>query len=147
MELKGDSEIAGIDTGKLVLSPTRTYAPVIKKILDHYRKDIHGMVHCSGGAQTKVVHFIENLHVIKDNMFPFPPRFRMIQEQSSTSWEEMYKVFNMGHRMELYVPGNIAEELIQISQEFDIDARIVGRCKFSDRNKVSIKSEFGSFEY
>ncbi len=136
-----------IDAGKLVLSPTRTYAPVIKKMLDKFRSQIHGMVHCSGGAQTKVLHFVENLHVIKDNLFPVPPLFKTIQEQSGTAWDEMYKVFNMGHRMELYVPEEIASELIEISKSFNIDAQIVGRCEASDNTELTIKSEFGTFKY
>lgn len=133
--------------GKLVLSPTRTYAPVIKQILEKYRSQIHGMVHCSGGAQTKVLHFIENLHVIKDNLFPCPPLFHLIQEQSGTSWEEMYKVFNMGHRMELYVPAEIADDLVAISQSFGVDAQLIGRVTRSERKKVTIRSEFGTFSY
>ncbi len=136
-----------IDAGKLVLSPTRTYAPVIKKMLDKFRSQIHGMVHCSGGAQTKVLHFVENLHVIKDNLFPVPPLFKTIQEQSGTAWDEMYKVFNMGHRMELYVPEDIASELIEISKSFNIDAQIVGRCEASDNTELTINSEFGTFKY
>ncbi|SMO49236.1 AIR synthase related protein [Solitalea koreensis] len=136
-----------IDAGKLVLSPTRTYAPVIKMMLEQYRSQIHGMVHCSGGAQTKVLHFIENLHVIKDNLFPIPPLFKLIHEQSGTSWEEMYKVFNMGHRMELYVPAAIAEDLIGISKAFGIDAQIVGRVEAAEKAQVTVKSEFGEFIY
>ena len=136
-----------ITAGKLVLSPTRTYAPVIKKILEKYRSQIHGMVHCSGGAQTKVLHFIEDLHVIKDNLFPVPPLFKLIQEESGTSWQEMYKVFNMGHRMELYVPEEIASDLIKISESFNIDARNVGRVEAADSKKVTIRSEFGEFVY
>ncbi|MGB3946366.1 MAG: AIR synthase related protein [Bacteroidia bacterium] len=136
-----------IDAGKLVLSPTRTYAPVIKKVLDNYRSQIHGMVHCSGGAQTKVLHFVDNVHVIKDNLFPLPPLFKLIHEQSGTSWEEMYKVFNMGHRMELYVPQAIAQEIIAISQSFNVDAQIVGRVEANATKKLTIKSEFGVFEY
>ena len=136
-----------ITTGKLVLSPTRTYAPVIKKILDQYRSQIHGMVHCSGGAQTKVLHFIENLHVIKDNLFPVPPLFRLIQEQSQTDWKEMYKVFNMGHRMELYVPEEIAEALIKISVSFNVQAQVIGRVEKHDQKRVTIQSEFGEFVY
>src|SRR5690606_31789675 len=116
-----------VTAGKLVLSPTRTYAPVIKQILDRYRNRINGMVHCSGGAQTKVLHFVDNLHIIKDNLFDTPPLFRLIQEQSATGWQEMYKVFNMGHRMELYVPEDIAGELINMSEGFGIPAQIVGR--------------------
>lgn len=141
---------APLNAGKLVLSPTRTYAPVIKKILDQYRFQIHGMVHCSGGAQTKVMNFVENMHVVKDNLFPVPPLFRLIQEQSGTSWEEMYKVFNMGHRMEIYVDEELADEIINISKSFNIDARIVGRCYDNDEgegNKLTIISEFGKFIY
>ena len=133
--------------GKLVLSPTRTYAPVVKQILDKYRNQIDGMVHCSGGAQTKVLHFVDNLHIIKDNLFPVPALFRLIQQQSSTSWEEMYKVFNMGHRMEFYVPEDLAAAIISISRSFNIDARIVGRVEAAVKNQVTIKSEFGEFIY
>ncbi|WP_310093468.1 AIR synthase related protein [Mucilaginibacter pocheonensis] len=136
-----------VTAGKLVLSPTRTYAPIIKKILDAYRNQVHGMVHCSGGAQTKVLHFIDNLHIIKDNLFPAPPLFRLIQEESKTSWQEMYKVFNMGHRMELYVPQEIASELIAISQSFGVDAQIIGRVEKNETKKVTVQSEFGIFEY
>lgn len=136
-----------LDAGKLVLSPTRTYAPVIKKILDQFRSQIHGMVHCSGGAQTKVLHFINNLHIIKDNLFPIPPLFLMIQEESGTSWEEMYKVFNMGHRMEIYVPFEIASELIAISESFGIAAQIIGKVESFYGKQVSIKSEKGEFRY
>lgn len=136
-----------ITAGKLVLSPTRTYAPVIKNILDKYRSQINGMVHCSGGAQTKVLHFVENLHIIKDNLFPIPPLFKLIQEQSGTSWEEMYKVFNMGHRMELYVSEDIAADIIAISKSFNIDAEIVGRVESAEKKQVTVKSEFGEFNY
>jgi phosphoribosylformylglycinamidine cyclo-ligase len=136
-----------ITAGKLVLSPTRTYAPVIKKMLDGYRSRINGMVHCSGGAQTKVLHFIDNLHIIKNNLFPVPPLFKLIQQESKTSWQEMYKVFNMGHRMELYVPENIAADLIKISQSFGIDAQIIGRVEAADKKQVTITSEFGEFVY
>lgn len=135
------------DAGKLVLSPTRTYAPIIKKIIDKYRSQIHGMVHCSGGAQTKVLHFVDNVHVIKDNLFPIPPLFKMIQEQSGTDWKEMYTVFNMGHRMELYLPEAIAADIIAISRSFNVDAQIVGRVEASDNKRLTIKSEFGLFEY
>ncbi|TKC06624.1 phosphoribosylformylglycinamidine cyclo-ligase [Pedobacter polaris] len=146
-EVKID-ENTSITAGKLVLSPTRTYAPVIKKILDQYRKDIHGLVHCSGGAQTKVLHFINNdVHVIKNNLFPVPPLFALIQEQSGTTWEEMYKVFNMGHRMELYVPSAIAEEIIAISKSFNIDAQIIGHVETGTQKQVTINSEFGTFVY
>lgn len=137
-----------ITIGKLVLSPTRTYAPVMKKILDLYRKDIHGLVHCSGGAQTKVLHFInDDIHVIKDNLFAVPPLFELIQEQSGTSWQEMYKVFNMGHRMELYVPESIAAAIITISKSFNIDAQIIGRVETGTQKQVSIHSDKGSFTY
>lgn len=137
-----------IDAGKLVLSPTRTYAPIIKKILEKYSpKEIHGMVHCSGGAQTKILHFIENLHVIKDNLFAVPPLFKLIQSQSQTDWKEMYQVFNCGHRMEIYVPQAIAIDIIAISKSFDVDAQIVGRVAASDTKKLTIKSEYGIFEY
>lgn len=136
-----------LDAGKLVLSPTRTYAPIIKKILDSHRANIHGMVHCSGGAQTKVLHFIDNLHIVKDNLFPIPPLFKAIHEESGTDWKEMYKVFNMGHRMELYVPEEIAQDIIQISESFNVDAQIVGRVEESNTKKLTITSEFGTFEY
>ncbi|MDB5014812.1 MAG: phosphoribosylformylglycinamidine cyclo-ligase, partial [Daejeonella sp.] len=125
-----------ITAGKLVLSATRTYAPVVKKILDKLRSQIHGMVHCSGGAQTKVLHFVENLHIIKDNLFPIPPLFKLIQEESATDWQEMYKVFNMGHRMEFYVSEEIAQDIINISKEFNIDAQIVGRVEAADKKQV-----------
>jgi len=136
-----------MDAGKLVLSPTRTYAPVIKAILDKHRASIHGMVHCSGGAQTKVLHFIDQLHVVKDNLFPVPPLFKLIQEESKTDWQEMYKVFNMGHRMELYVPAELAEEIIHISESFGIAAQRIGYVKTAPSKKVTIQSEFGTFEY
>jgi len=136
-----------IDAGKLVLSPTRTYAPIIKKMLDKYSKQIHGMVHCSGGAQTKVLHFVDDLQIVKDNLFALPPLFKMIQEQSSTEWKEMYKVFNMGHRMELYVPKEIAADLISISKSFNVDAQIVGRVEAKGKKKLTIKSEYGEFLY
>lgn len=136
-----------VDAGKLVLSPTRTYAPIIKAILDTHRNSIHGMVHCSGGAQTKVLHFIDELHIIKDNLFPVPPLFKMIQEESGTEWQEMYKVFNMGHRMELYVPKEIANEIIQISESFGVKAQVVGRVEESADKKLTIQSEFGTFTY
>lgn len=136
-----------LDAGRLVLSPTRTYAPVIKKILDVMRKDIHGMVHCSGGAQTKVMHFVENKHVIKDNLFPVPPLFELIHEQSGTDWHEMYKVFNMGHRMEIYVAPQYAEKIIEIASEFNIDARVIGRVEDAPENKLTIISDKGTFVY
>jgi len=136
-----------VTAGKLVLSPTRTYAPVIKQVLDSYRDQIHGMVHCSGGAQTKVLHFIDDLHVIKDNLFPVPPLFKLIQEESKTSWQEMYKVFNMGHRMELYVPQEIAQDIIDISKSFNIDAQIIGHVEAAEKKQVTVISEFGEFVY
>jgi phosphoribosylformylglycinamidine cyclo-ligase len=135
-----------LDAGKLVLSPTRTYAPIIKKVLDAYRSQIHGMVHCSGGAQTKVLHFINSGHVIKDNFLSVPPLFRIIQEQSNTPWDEMYKVFNMGHRMELYVPNEIAADIIAISKSFNVDAQVIGRVEEGEK-KLTIRSEFGEFVY
>ena len=141
-------ENSPIDAGKLLLSPTRTYAPVIKQILSKYtKKEIHGMVHCSGGAQTKVLHFVENVHVIKDNLFPVPPLFKLIQEQSKTDWKEMYQVFNCGHRMEIYVPAEVAQDIIAISKSFNIDAKIVGRVEASESKKLTITSEYGKFEY
>lgn len=136
-----------LDAGKLVLSPTRTYAPVISRILKEMRADIHGMVHCSGGAQTKVLHFIDNLHVVKDNLFPVPPLFDLIQKESGSDWKEMYKVFNMGHRMELYVNPQHAERIIEISKEFNIDAQVVGRVEKSSEKRLTIESEKGKFEY
>jgi len=137
-----------INAGKLVLSPTRTYAPIIKAILSKYSpKQIHGMVHCSGGAQTKILHFVENLHVIKDNLFEVPPLFKLIQEQSGTDWKEMYQVFNSGHRMEIYVPETIAADIIAIAQSFNVAAQIVGRVEAAETKKLTIKSEFGIFEY
>jgi phosphoribosylformylglycinamidine cyclo-ligase len=136
-----------INAGQLVLSPTRTYAPIIKKILDNHRSEIHGMVHCSGGAQTKVLHFVENVHIIKDNLFELPPLFKTIQEESKTEWKEMYKVFNMGHRMELYVAPELAEAIIEISKSFNVDAKIVGRVETHDGKKLTIQSEFGEFVY
>lgn len=146
-ELTQHVEDTPLDAGKLVLSPTRTYAPIIKKILESHRSDIHGMVHCSGGAQTKVLHFIENLHVIKDNLFEVPPLFKTIHEESGTDWAEMYKVFNMGHRMEIYVPEHAANELIEISKSFNVDAQVVGRVEASEEKRLTISSEFGTFEY
>ena len=136
-----------VDIGKLVLSPTRTYAPVIKKILDAYRNHIHGMVHCSGGAQTKVLHFVDDVHVIKDNLFDIPPLFELIQKESNTDWKEMYKVFNMGHRMELYVPQEIADDIIAISKQFNVDAKVVGRVEANEGKKLTIKSQYGEFVY
>ena len=136
-----------INAGQLVLSPTRTYAPIIKKILDNHRSEIHGMVHCSGGAQTKVLHFVENVHIIKDNLFELPPLFKTIQEESKTEWKEMYKVFNMGHRMEVYVAPELADTIIEISKSFSVDAKIVGRVEAYDGKKLTIQSEFGEFVY
>ena len=136
-----------IDAGKLVLSPTRTYAPVVKKLLDALRPQIHGMVHCSGGAQTKILHFVDGVHVIKDNLFPIPPLFRTIQEQSKTEWKEMYKVFNCGHRFEVYLPKEYAQQVIEISKSFGIDAQVVGRVEASDHTHLTINSEYGTFEY
>ncbi len=140
-------ESLGLDAGKLVLSPTRTYAPIMIEILKKFRSKIHGLVHCSGGAQTKVMNFVDNLHVIKDNLFELPELFRIIQKESGTSWEEMYKVFNMGHRMEIYTHAAYAEEIINISKSFNVDARIIGRCERYDKNKLTIKSEYGEFQY
>ena len=137
-----------IDAGKLVLSPTRTYAPIIKEILSKYSsEDVHGMIHCSGGAQTKILHFVDNLHIVKDNMFPIPPLFKLIQEQSKTDWKEMYQVFNCGHRMELYVSPEVAEDIIAISKSFNVNAQVVGRVEASDKKQLTIKSEYGTFEY
>jgi phosphoribosylformylglycinamidine cyclo-ligase len=140
-------EGSALDVGKLVLSPTRTYAPIIKKILDKYRSNINGMVHCSGGAQTKVLHFVDNVHVIKDNMFELPVLFKLIQEESNTDWKEMYKVFNMGHRMELYVPKQIAADIISISESFNVEAKIIGRVEAFEGKKLTINSEFGTYIY
>lgn len=140
-------ENSPINAGKLVLSPTRTYAPIIKKILDSHRSAIHGMVHCSGGAQTKVLHFVDNVHIIKNNLFEVPPLFKTIQEESKTEWKEMYKVFNMGHRMEIYVPKNIAQEIISISESFGVAAQIVGHVESFEGKKLTIQSEFGEFVY
>ncbi len=147
LKLTGPSPVEGVDVGKLVLSPTRTYAPLIKEVLKNYRKAVHGMIHCSGGAQTKVLHFVNSMHIIKDNLFNPPPLFEMIQAQSGTPWKEMYKVFNMGHRMELYVPEAIAGAIIEISHGFGIDARIVGHVEPSTQKKLTIRSQYGEFEY
>ena len=148
MKLTDNVDDAPINAGKLVLSPTRTYAPIIKEILSKYSsKEIHGMVHCSGGAQTKILHFIDNLHIIKDNLFDIPPLFKLIQEQSNTDWKEMYQVFNCGHRMELYVPQEIANDIITISNTFNVDAQIVGKVEVSDKKKLTINSTFGEFIY
>ncbi len=137
----------GLTAGKLILSPTRTYAPVIRRVLEKNRQWIHGMIHCSGGGQTKVLNFIKKAHIIKDNLFPIPPVFELIHRQSETSWKEMYQVFNMGHRFELYVESSKADKIIEISEDFNIDARIVGRVETSDKNQLTIKSEFGEFNY
>jgi phosphoribosylformylglycinamidine cyclo-ligase len=148
MKLTDEVENSPINAGKLVLSPTRTYAPIIKKILEKFTsKEINGMIHCSGGAQTKILHFIDNLHIIKDNMFAIPPLFKLIQEQSKTDWKEMYQVFNCGHRMELYVSPEIADDIIKISKSFNVDAQIIGRVETSEIKKLTIKSEFGEFIY
>lgn len=140
-------EKLSVDAGKLVLSPTRTYAPVIKKILEKHRSKISGIVHCSGGGQTKVLHFVKNLHIIKDNLFPVPPLFDLIQKESGTEWKEMYKVFNMGHRMELYLPPEIAGDVIEISKSYNIDAQIIGRCEKSDSKLLSISNSQTTFTY
>ncbi|MDO9154129.1 MAG: phosphoribosylformylglycinamidine cyclo-ligase [Paludibacter sp.] len=140
-------EELGINAGKLVLSPTRTFAPVVKKVLEELRPYIHGMVHCSGGAQTKVLHFIDNLKVVKNNLFPVPPLFKLIQKESGTDWKEMYKVFNMGHRLEVYLPEEFAGKVIEISKSFNIDAQVVGYCEESTKKGLLIESEFGCFEY
>jgi phosphoribosylformylglycinamidine cyclo-ligase len=135
------------DAGKLVLSPTRTYAPVVKKIIESMHSELHGLVHCSGGGQTKVMHYIDNMHIVKNNLFPLPPLFRMIQEQSGTAWEEMYKVFNMGHRFEIYTDQKNAAEIINIAAGFNLEARVVGYCESSEKKKLTLSSEFGTFEY
>ena len=147
LKLTDKVEDSPLDAGKLVLSPTRTYAPVVKKLLDALRPEIHGMVHCSGGAQTKILHFVDKVRVVKDNLFPVPPLFKTIKEQSGTDWEEMYKVFNMGHRLEVYLSPEHAEEVIAISKSFNIDAQIVGRVEESDKKELIIRSEFGEFKY
>lgn len=145
--LTEDVNDSPLDAGKLILSPTRTYAPIIKEMLLKHRNKINGMVHCSGGAQTKVLHFVDNLHIIKDNLFNLPPLFRLIQASSGADWKEMYEVFNMGHRMEIYCPEEIASDLIAISKSFNVDAQIVGRVESSDAKKLTITSEFGEFVY
>lgn len=147
LKLTDSVQDSPLDAGKLVLSPTRTYAPVVKKLLDALRPQIHGMVHCSGGAQTKIMHFVDGVRVVKDNLFPIPPLFRTIQEQSHTDWSEMYKVFNCGHRLEVYLPKEYADRVIEISKNFNIDAQIVGRVEESDRSELIIRSEFGEFKY
>jgi phosphoribosylformylglycinamidine cyclo-ligase len=147
--VKLTDEVIGspINAGKLVLSPTRTYAPIIKEVLNKFRAQIHGMVHCSGGGQTKVLHFIDNVHVIKDNLFELPPLFKLIHEQSGTDWKEMYQVFNMGHRMELYVPEAICQEIIDISKKFNVDAKVIGRVEAAKNKQLTIRSPFGEFVY
>lgn len=146
-QLTDEVDGSPIDAGKLVLSPTRTYAPVIKAILDKMPGKVHGMVHCSGGAQTKILHFVENLHITKNNLFPIPPLFKLIQEESKTDWKEMYKVFNMGHRMEIYLSKEDAQEVIEISKSFGIDAKIVGYCSASEGKSLTIESPYGTFNY
>ena len=147
-KLTDNVEGSPLDAGQLVLSPTRTYAPIIKAILDKYNsEDIHGMIHCSGGAQTKILHFLEDKHVIKDNLFEIPPLFKLIQDQSQTDWKEMYQVFNCGHRMELYVNASIAKDIIAISKSFNVNAKVVGRVEPSIQKKLTIKSPLGTFEY
>jgi phosphoribosylformylglycinamidine cyclo-ligase len=146
-KLTNNTKVDGMDAGKLVLSPTRTYAPIISAMLKKYRSKINGMVHCSGGAQTKVLHFVDNIHIIKDNIFDTPPLFELIQKESKTPWQEMYKVFNMGHRMEIYTDETTAEALIEISKSFNVDAKIIGRCEASDTKQLTIQSEYGVFNY
>ena len=146
-KLTDPSEVPGVDTGKLILSPTRTSAPVVRKVLSQYRDQVHGMMHCSGGGQTKVLHFAGNLHVVKDKMFPVPPLFRLIQAESGTPWHEMYKVFNMGHRLEFYVPQQVTADIIRISEEFGIEARVVGYTESAPAANLTIRSEFGEYSY
>jgi phosphoribosylformylglycinamidine cyclo-ligase len=147
MKLTDPTSVPGVNAGRMVLSPTRTYAPVIKKVFDIMRGSVHGMVHVSGGGQTKILHFIDRLHVIKDNLFPVPPLFEMIQKNSVTPWEEMYRVFNMGHRMEIYVAPDDAQGIIDIAATFDLDARVVGRCEEAPSKRLTIISENGEFTY
>ncbi len=147
LKLTDQPEDLPMNIGKLVLSPTRTYSPVVKTILDNMRDEIHGMIHCSGGGQTKILHFIDKMHVVKDNLFPLPPLFRIIHEQSGTEWKEMYQVFNMGHRLEIYTDIKNAEALIGIAGEFNLEARVIGHCEPSDRKRLSIISPFGKFDY
>lgn len=141
------SAVPGIDVGKLILSPTRSYAPVMKEIIDKHRKNIHGLVHCSGGGQTKVLNFVDRLKIVKDNLFPVPPLFRLIQEHSGTSWQEMYKVFNMGHRLEIYLPEEFADDVIKISEAFKIKAQIIGHCQDSENNSLLISTNSGDYQY
>jgi len=147
LKLTDQPEDLPMNIGKFVLSPTRTYSPVVKTILDNMRDEIHGMIHCSGGGQTKILHFIDKMHVVKDNLFPLPPLFRIIHEQSGTEWKEMYQVFNMGHRLEIYTDIKNAEALIGIAGEFNLEARVIGHCEPSDRKRLSIISPFGKFDY
>lgn len=147
LKLTDAIEDLGIDAGKLVLSPTRTYAPVIHRVLQQFRDEVHGMVHCSGGGQTKVLHFVEGLHIIKDDLFPTPPLFRIIQEQSKTDWKEMYQVFNMGHRMELYMSEDHAQSVMDIAKSFSIDARVIGRVEASENNRLTIRGQHGEFNW
>ena len=148
VKLTDQIENSPLNAGKLVLSPTRTYAPIIKEILSKYTSEsIHGMIHCSGGAQTKILHFVDDLHIVKDNMFSVPPLFKLIQEQSKTDWKEMYQVFNCGHRMEIYTSPEVAEDIIKISKSYQVDAKIIGRVEASDVKKLTIKSDYGVFEY
>jgi phosphoribosylformylglycinamidine cyclo-ligase len=147
MKLTDPVEGLNINAGRMVLSPTRTYAPVVKKLTEVMHSEIHGMIHCSGGGQTKILHFVDNLHVVKNNMFPLPPLFRIIQEESGTDWKEMYQVFNMGHRFEIYTDEKHADEIISIAAGFNLEAKIIGHCEISDNKKLTIKSEFGTFKY
>ena len=147
MKLTDKTEVDGVDAGKLVLAPTRTFAPIIKEILSKYRRQINGLIHCSGGAQTKVLHFVDNLHIIKDNLFETPPLFKLIKQQSGTEWKEMYKVFNMCQLIELYFPKNIAQDIIEISKSFNVDAQIVGKVELNNSKKLTIKSQYGEFVY
>jgi phosphoribosylformylglycinamidine cyclo-ligase len=147
LRLTDPVEELNTDVGKLVLSPTRTYAPVVKKIIETMHSEIHGMIHCSGGGQTKVMRFIDNMHIVKNNLFPLPPLFRLIHEQSGTAWAEMYKVFNMGHRFEIYIDQKYASEIINIASAFNLEARVIGYCEASEKKKLTISSEFGTFEY
>ncbi len=146
-KLTDEIEKLGVNAGQLVLSPTRTYAPVVKKMLNEIRPVIHGMVHCSGGAQTKILHFIDNLHIVKDNLFPIPPLFEIIQKQSGTDWKEMYKVFNMGHRLEVYLPEEYAKQVIDIANSFNIPAQIIGRCEAGQGASLTLTSPYGTFDY
>jgi phosphoribosylformylglycinamidine cyclo-ligase len=147
LKLTDIAEGLNINAGKLVLSPTRTYSPVIKKVIESMHSEIHGMVHCSGGGQTKVLHFIDNMHIVKDNLFPLPPLFRIIHEQSGTPWKEMYKVFNMGHRFEIYTNETNASAIINISSEFNLEAKIIGHCEADKGKRLTIISDHGTFEY